>query len=260
MAVAVRWSNVPYLTPGMKNLGNQINERFPNRSGTSDGAVGDYAHSQGTSGHNPDDTVHDNAEWDSDSDTKKEIRAIDVDKDLNDSRGADMMDLIYHLKELRNLSSVIRYMIYNKKMYHVNNGFEPETYSGNNAHTEHAHFSGAWSQSSDENGSFDFKLEQLGVRVATQFNAEDRVILKADATGGVLSYAGSGLPSWEDQPNNRNFLNAFTALFNLVKEIDGKIDALEAKINNIQADADGIPAAVWSNPTRTLTEEDTPPN
>lgn len=160
MAKAVIWNNVSMLTPGMKNLGNQINKAFPDRDGTSDGAIGDYKHTQEKSGHNPDDTSADNAEWDGDSDNKPEVRAIDVDSDLN-TPGVTMQNVIDHMRKLPNLGSVIRYMIYNKKIYRASNDFEPVAYTGASAHTEHAHFSGAYSDASDENTTFDFRLDEL---------------------------------------------------------------------------------------------------
>lgn len=165
MARAVNWNNVSMLTPGMKNLGNQFNRRFTERDGASDGAIGDWAHTQEHSGHNPDDTSKHNAEWDNDSDNTPEIRAIDVDNNLNDP-DVSMQDVIDHMRKLPNLGSVIRYMIYNRRMYHVNNGFNPVTYNGASPHTEHAHFSGAWTNASDANTTFDFKFDQLGDSMA----------------------------------------------------------------------------------------------
>ena len=242
----VNWSSVPLLTPGMKNLGNQINRRFPTRSGASDGARGDYAHTQGTSGHNPDDTRYDNAEWDGDSDSTSEIRAIDVDKDLNDPRGASMQELVDYIRRLPGIGTVLRYIIFNKKIYHVRNGFAPEDYEGDNKHTEHVHFSGAWTQASDANTSFDFKLEQLGDRVATQFNAEDRDVLKAEATEGVLSYAGGGLPIWPGKPATANFLNSFTKMFNNIQELQVVLAAVASKVDLDPAELAAITAAVPS--------------
>lgn len=196
----VNWNNVSLLTEGMKNLGNQFNERWPSRYGDSDGAVGDYAHSQGTSGHNPDDTVHDNAEWDGDSDNKSEVRAIDVDKDLNES-GTSMQQVIDHMRKLPNLSKVIRYMIYNKKMYHMDDNFNPTPYYGSSSHSEHAHFSGARSDSSDANTSFDFKFEEVGDMALSDADVEKIWNKKFDnpyttevddtTAGGYLRYAPS---------------------------------------------------------------------
>ena len=244
MAVAVRWSNVSYLTPGMKNLGNQINSRFPTRSGTSDGAVGDAAHAAGTSDHDRDDSSYDNAAWDSDSDNKSEVRAIDVDKDLNDSRGINMQELIDHMRKLPGLKNVIRYMIYNGKMYHARDNFAPTTYTGSNKHTQHAHFTGAWTQASDENNSFDYKFEELGVRVATQFNAEDRDILKAEATEGSIGYVGGCLPVWPGKTATSNFLNAFTYMFNMVVTNQAILEAIAAKVDLDPAELEAIRALV----------------
>lgn len=193
MATPVNWSNVSMLTPGMKNLGNQFNKRWPERSGDTDGAIGDWRHQQGHSGHNPDDTLYDNAEWDSDSDSTSEVRAIDVDKDLNES-GTNMQMVIDHLRSLPNLDSVIRYMIYNGKIYKATNNFNPETYTGSNSHKEHAHFSGAYSQSSDQNNTFDFKFEEVGDMALTIADKDwFRALFERTAqpnNGGVTSKIG----------------------------------------------------------------------
>lgn len=160
MAKAVDWNTVPSLTKGMKNLGNQFNRRWPNRDGGSDGAWGDEAHTKHKSGHNRDDTQYDNAEWDGDPDNIPEIRAIDVDNNLNES-GVTFQMVIDHMRKLPGLAKVIRYMIYNGKIYSAPD-FEPKTYTGASPHTEHGHFSGAYTQASDNNTTFDFKFEEVG--------------------------------------------------------------------------------------------------
>jgi hypothetical protein len=157
---AVKWDSVPTLTKGMRNLGNQFNARFPHRDGTSDGALGDAAHSKEKSGHNADDTKYHNAEWE-DADKTPDTRAIDVDNNLNDSH-VTMQNVIDHMRKLKNLSSVVRYMIYWHTMYHVDNDFEPRAYTGPSGHEEHAHFSGARSEASDQNTTFDFQFDKLG--------------------------------------------------------------------------------------------------
>jgi len=147
------------LTAGLQNLRNQVNAAFPHRDHTSDGTIGDTAHQAETSGHNPDDTSGSRPEWDGDPDSTPEVRAWDMDSDLGS--GVTAQQLVDHLRALPGLSSVIRYMIYNRRMYHERDGFAPTPYTGSSPHTEHVHFSGAWSQSADNNTSFNFHLEDL---------------------------------------------------------------------------------------------------
>jgi hypothetical protein len=155
------------LTKGLQHLRNEVNYTFPNRSKASDGTIGDLAHMAETSGHNPDDTAGSKAEY-NDHDGIPEVRAWDCTSDFGD--GVDAQDVVDHLRSLRGLSSVIRYMIYNRKMYQASNGWKAEAYTGPSAHTEHIHFSGARTQASDNNNTFDYRLEEIPVAL----NAADK--------------------------------------------------------------------------------------
>lgn len=162
MTAAVKWNDVPMLTKGMKNLGNQINAWAPERDGTSDGAIGNYAHTQEISDHDPDDTSAHNAGWDGDADHTKDVRAIDVDIDFK-LPDVSAQILVDHIRKLPNLKSVLRYIIYNRKMYHERDNFAPTPYTGASAHTEHVHFSGAYTEDADQNSKYDFQLEEIPV-------------------------------------------------------------------------------------------------
>jgi hypothetical protein len=237
MTKAVVWNDVSMLTLGMKNLGNQFNAAFPKRDGTSDGAVGDYAHSQGHSGHNPDDTSKHNAEWDGDSDSKSEVRAIDVDDDLNDPE-VTMQDVINHMRKLPNLSKVIRYMIYNKKIYKASNGFAAETYSGASPHTEHAHFSGAYSDASDKNNTFDYKFEELvmptAAEIATAVWAYPLERPDSTATPKAKTSAGT-YQRWNDVVNDASANKVINALTPAITAIAAKVDLAPAELAAIKA-------------------------
>jgi hypothetical protein len=245
MAKAVTWNNVDMLTPGLKNLGNQFNRRWPNRDGTSDGARGDYAHTQEDSGHNPDDTKYNNAEYD-DNDGKPEIRAIDVDNNLNDPE-VSFQDVINHMRRLPNLGSVIRYMIFNRKIYRAPN-FEPETYTGASAHTEHGHFSGARTQASDENSRFDFKFDELGDSMALTDDDIKRFwdykitdyASKTDPKAKVSAYDIAAFTN-----TRRDYLAQ--TVNDRAKEVLGVLATVASRVDldpaEIQAIADAIPTA-----------------
>jgi hypothetical protein len=201
------------LTPGMKHLGNSINAAYPKRGRTSDGAIGDYAHTQEDSDHNPDDTGKGNAGWDGDADKTKDVRAIDVDVDLKGDgsasrtkRNADVQALVDHIRKLPNIASVLRYIIYANTMYHVRDNFEPTPYAGASKHYEHVHFSGAWTEAADQNTTFNYRLEEVTdvpitnddadlfiARMVTRMkNPDDDFCKQMRAVG--WQYNGGGLP------------------------------------------------------------------
>lgn len=136
------------LTRGLTNWRGEINTVFPNRKKHSDGWIGDQRHQTGSSGHNPD--ITGKAEY-RDGDSKNEVRAIDVDKDLMNPKFS-MEQLIQWLVTLGRAGKYIpfRYFIYKGRIWRRSNGWKTETYTGSNKHNEHAHFSGDYTQKADE--------------------------------------------------------------------------------------------------------------
>lgn len=148
-------------TANVQNVTAQFNSRFPHRDKTSDGTIGNEAHKLHPSGHNPDDTPGSKPAWDGDPDNVPEVRDKDIDSDLGEP-GTTMQMVVDHLRRLPNLSNVCRYLIFNHRMYHSRDNFEPTIYTGESPHEEHLHYEGQWSQAADNNSTFDFHLEKVG--------------------------------------------------------------------------------------------------
>jgi hypothetical protein len=227
------------LTKGLQNLRSQANTRWPTRDHASDGTIGDTTHQAEMSGHNPDDTKGSRAPWNSDSDSTPEVRAFDMDSDLREP-GSTAQMVVDHLRSLPGLSSVIRYMIYNRKMYHERDGFKPTAYSGPSAHTEHIHFEGAWTQAADNNTTFDFKFGQVGVK--DDMSAADAKqgfadALAAMATGTNTSVKDDDKWGGQVQANFRRVVNAAvdqSTLSSDVKAVAGAVAKLSTELQAIQ--------------------------
>lgn len=117
----------PFLVPCLVALRSEFNTEAPNRDKGSDGWIGDAAHQQEVSDHNPD--------------AQGRVLAVDID-----STGPwpipfdDYVDFII-LQCQNDLETRIEYIIRNRKIYQRKHGFEPEDYPGDDPHTGHAHFS-----------------------------------------------------------------------------------------------------------------------
>ena len=110
--------------------------------------IGDLTHQGEVSGHNPDDYPPLRAEL-TDADNKPEVRA----EDFMIGPRFTATDAARFVRAL--VTGVDRprlyYVIYNRTIYRRATGFKPESYSGGDPHTNHAHVSGHVSD--DENGS-----------------------------------------------------------------------------------------------------------
>lgn len=138
------------LTIGLQHVRSEFNSAFPHRDKTTDGWIGDTAHMQGISGHDPESSGH--AEY-NDHDSLDEVRAIDVDKDLRDAsgKGVTMEVVVQYLvaKARRGDYVPFRYMIYNGRIWERSTGWKTRTYTGSNKHTDHLHLSGDYTQKAD---------------------------------------------------------------------------------------------------------------
>jgi peptidoglycan hydrolase-like protein with peptidoglycan-binding domain len=114
----------PYLAPSLVRLRASINAAFPKRDKRSDGWIGDRAHANRTSEHNPD--------------SRGCVHAIDVDIDDGNPGQRDLR------KELLAATvghRAVWYVISNGVIYSRTYNWRPRRYEGPNGHFQHVHVS-----------------------------------------------------------------------------------------------------------------------
>jgi len=158
------------LIPCLKTLFGEFDAIAPDRDHASDGSIGDTAHQQESSDHNPDETgkvpTHD-------ADTINEVHAIDVDSTLR--APITMEDCIqFLLAECRKDNSVgtdrgrLKYMIYRRRIWKASNAWREEPYTGSSPHEEHAHFSAEYITSMESDTRTWGLIDKFGDDVSEQ--------------------------------------------------------------------------------------------
>lgn len=245
------WINIP----ASKSLVDEFNAAFPGRDKASDGTIGDGEHSQTSSDHNPDETGRTPYE---DNDDTNEVHARDVDDDLR--KAGWSMQRVVDLIVARCRSGAekrIRYIIYNRRIISASWGWGSwHAYDGPSPHTEHAHFSFFYGSGNGVGNPENITSPwgflaavQQEAAVSTQFSTDDRNILQTEATEGVLSYKGSGLPSEAVAGvADPNYLNYFTALFERVADMDADLAATKQQVADLAVICGHILTAVAPPP------------
>lgn len=269
------------VVPNLLALRDQLNAIAPNRDKASDGTIGDYEHSQSNSSHNPDDTGEYNSEWDNDPDGKEEVRAIDLDVDFR-VEGLTAQEVVNHLVKYAKNGTFwwLRYIIYNRKMYHKNNGWAATNYSGSNPHDKHFHVNSDFTQSADDVTGVNYRLKELvDMALSTDDKNAIRAIVEEEIkqnvgpttwnhqlfnpysevnqpAGTILRYVPSRQPHLDTQAMVNQVLEALAAI-GLKVDIDAaEIEAIRAAIvvPTPEENADAVVAALDGVDTSTLAE------
>lgn len=127
------------LVADLTSLHAEFDRLAPDRDHTSDGSIGDTAHQQEASDHNPDETGRTPY---ADADSINEVHAIDVDSDLR-KPGWSMARAVGIIvgRHRAGLDNRLQNVIYNRTIWSRTWGWTPRPYNGPSPHIEHAHFS-----------------------------------------------------------------------------------------------------------------------
>lgn len=214
---------------------NGINALFPHRSTRSDGGRADSNHASASEHQADSDGTVDAFDED-----RNYLGSSDQDGNVWEDRIKTALDADFMADPRWHL------IISDRKIRNdeIRNGAARD-YNGASPHTEHTHRQVHQSME-DDGRAWKFTHTKAVLRemeratMATQFNAEDKTELKAAATAGVLAYTGGGLPTWPNQPATRNYLNAFSVLFEMVEAMAGQVAALQAANSGLQASLDSL--------------------
>jgi hypothetical protein len=230
------------LTRGLTTVRNEFDAVWPGRDKASDGSKGDPAHAASVSGHNPDRTGR--AEY-KDGDSLDEVRAIDVDRDLVPGSAVDWMELViqYLVRKARAGGYIpFRYIIYKRRIWSRTDGWVTRTYTGANAHNEHAHFSGDYTQTADNwTGS-------LGL-ASVRDGGEDM-----DLTQDNLNDIGLTVANWDYvngpdvEPAYKVALrsaNSATEALNVARRMSLVVDEIARKVDIDPAELESIKQAAY---------------
>ncbi len=108
----------PILVPALRTLRAEVNERWPHRDRSSDGWIGDDAHRQRLSDHNPDDQGN--------------VHALDIT-----ARGIQPWTVV--IAATHHLATT--YVIFRGRLWSRRNEWVAERYTGPDPHTTHLHVS-----------------------------------------------------------------------------------------------------------------------
>jgi hypothetical protein len=127
------------LVPCLVSLRAEFNAAAPQRDKATDGSVGDASHAASSSDHNPDET---GVTPTKDADSRNEVHAIDVDKDLRRA-GLSMEQCVQRivLRHRTGQDGRLQNVIFDGRIWSRSWGWTARAYHGANPHDKHAHFS-----------------------------------------------------------------------------------------------------------------------
>jgi hypothetical protein len=219
----------PILVPCLVALRAEFNKKYPKRDKGADGWIGDKAHQQESSDHNPDETGRTPTE---DADKINEVHALDVDSNLVPGAAgpkalkADVERI--RLAHLHGTDDRLQNIIYQGRITSRSWGWTWRDYKGASQHFDHAHFSARYDTSRENNTRpwgvlEDDDMDEAGVIAALKKWAAD--------TGG--------LPGNEGRPNRSlaGTVNALAVAIGQDAERDGRILAAAIAQESVDTDA-----------------------
>lgn len=173
----------PFLVPCLVELRAEFNALNPTRDKGADGWIGDAAHQDRTSDHNPR--------------ANGAVLAIDIDVTGPWPDGTSLGDYVTFIidRQRSGADSRLEYVIFQRRIYSRASAWLPKTYAGTDPHTNHAHFSGRH-DGAGQNSTADWQIEEVAMPTPAEYAQAVATKLHVDLTN-----PGSGLAKDVDANN-----------------------------------------------------------
>lgn len=237
------------LVPCLGSLRTEFNALSPGRDKSSDGSIGDSAHSQSTSDHNPDETGATGTE---DADNVNEVHAIDVDKELRKAGWSMQRAVeIIVMRHRNGRDDRLQNVIYNRRIWSRSWGWTARTYTGQNAHTEHAHFSARYTTAEErdtrpwgllEAEQADIEAEDDGMATISQADFNSRMDAWWNSRMEATTPPSEALSNLRRAPWNQAVGSQGDTMYQIIHKAAAAFPAIVALANTVQAfiEAEGI--------------------
>lgn len=173
------------LVPSLSALRSELNAIAPNRDKSSDGTIGDSVHQNRVSDHNDDEVGKVPIR---DADGVHEVHAFDADVDLREP-GLTMEMIVQHVvaRCRSGAEKRLRYVIYNRRIWEASNEWKQRAYSGDNAHTQHAHFSASYETSREaDTSSWDLRRIPVALTEADKNWVKNAIVTAVAAVPAAI--------------------------------------------------------------------------
>lgn len=197
------WTVIPCLL----TLRAEFNAISPNRDRGADGTIGDSSHTS-SSDHTPDEDS--DVLRSRDADSKNEVHGLDIDS-TGPWPGVGTQKQRFHAIIMRIIDGERRKwlsatdkcrlncVIWDRKIYDKDRNFQPRDYGGDDPHTNHAHFSGRY-ETSCENDTRPWGVQEEDEMTPGDFD-EIRKIIKEEVAAAVkVAFTTQRFPWSADNP------------------------------------------------------------
>lgn len=252
--------------PCLLTLRAEFNAASPGRDKGADGTIGNSLHTS-SSDHTPDEDSR--VLRDHDADDKNEVHALDIDSS-GPWPGVGTQKQRFHAIVMRIIDGERRkwrsatdkcrlnYVIWDRKIYDKDNDFQPADYSGDDPHTNHAHFSGRYETSCENDTRPWGVIQEEDMPLDANDQVKIRTIVKEEVAAALkVAFTTQTFPWSADNPEDpksyqRNASDLMGDTWSALMRgttrggdalpTDGAIGVILARLSGIEAALGAIPA------------------